>query len=393
MICHKKLSKKDRQSYRTMWQLFLFSRRMGEFFRNSFGHSRDLYVAKGGRSDPTEEDILPDTIGQDAQGRGRRWTIGELTRRGEEAARTDGIAKPNSAQRIRYGLLEAARLNPLPIAADKASLLVRSALFELGPTADDVEEKIINIVAERMIKAFRPHLQDDTAKFRKWFLDPKNSIVHQIAKKSRSHGGRLAEDEVRAAMLQLGWQGYRSVGDCISMQMQALRQAVTGGVTPQEREIFNQMHLPQPHFGGLPMILVPDWLGFIRNVLREMWEGMPMEEVVPVLHRLLDYYAEMATKRREADRTRKRPKGRAFDEQIHSPRQEDNKARVIFEHLRERAKISCNCRAADWQYNLKRSDKTSATIVFECSRCKVRRERTFPISEIEDADTLLRDKP
>jgi hypothetical protein len=389
----KKLGKKDRQSYRTMWFLFQFSRRMGEFFRNRFARSRDLYVAKAGRSDPKEEDILPDTIGLDARGHGKRWTIGELTCRGEEAARAAGIAKPTSAQRIRYGLLEAARLNPLSFDANKASLLVRSALFQLSPTADKIDTKTLDIVAERLIGALRNHLEDNTQEFRKWLLDPKNSVVHQIAKKRRSRGGRLDEDKVRAALLQLGWAGYLSVGDCISMQMQALRQAVPEPFTAQERVLFNQMHLPQAHFGGLPMILVADRLGLIQDVVWEVWEGMPRAPSVPVLHRLLAYYEEIATKRREADRTRKRPKGPAFDEHFHTPQQEDNAARVVFEHLRERKNITCTCRAPEWQYSKKKGEKTIATLVFECSRCGVRREAKVPITEIKDAARLFLDEP
>ncbi|OAI45577.1 hypothetical protein AYO44_12815 [Planctomycetaceae bacterium SCGC AG-212-F19] len=390
---HRKLRKKDRQSYRTMWFHFQFARRMREFLGNSFAYNKDLRVAKSGRSDPKEEDILPETIGLDAQGGGQRWTVGELTRRGEEAVRKTGIATSTAAQRIRYGLLEAARLNPLPIGVDKASLLVRSALFNLGPTADEIDPELIDIVGERVIEAFQNHLEDNTKQFRKWYLDPKNSLVHQIGKKSRSRGGRLDEGEVRAALLRLGWDAYRSVGDCISLQMQAVAHAFPVDFTAEERAIFKQMHLPQPYFGNLPLILVVDRFGFMQDVLWEIWQGIPPTEVVPVLHRVLDYYAEMATKRREVDRAMKRPKAWSFDENLNSCQQENNKSREVFEHLREREKITCKCRAPDWQYDLKKSDKSSATIVFQCRRCEVRKERKFKINDVKEAVVLLMDKP
>lgn len=393
VLCdHRKLRKQQRQSYRTMWFLFLFSRRMGEFLRNAFAHSRDLYVVESGRSDPTEEDILPETIGIDAQGNGQRWTIRELTRRGEEAAQKVGIAKPTSAQRIQYGLLEAARLNPLPIAADKASLLVRSALFKLGPTADEIDSRLVDNVAERLIQAFQNHLEDDAKEFRQWFLGPKNSLVHQIAKQSRRHGGRLDEHEVRAALLQLGWDAYHSVGDCISMQMQAVAQVFPEDFTAEERAIFRQMHLPQPYFGNLPLLLVIERFGFIQNVLWEIWQNLPSTELVSVLYRLLDYYALMATKRREVDRARKGPKVRSLDESIHSQQQESSAFREIAEHLREREKIACKCPSSDWQYSLKKRSESSVTIVFQCTVCDVRKEKKFTVDDFKQVATLLMDK-
>src|SRR6516165_4143654 len=47
ILCRtRRLGKRQRQSYRAMWLLFRFARRMGEFFRNAFAYSRDLYIAK-----------------------------------------------------------------------------------------------------------------------------------------------------------------------------------------------------------------------------------------------------------------------------------------------------------------------------------------------------------
>src|SRR5262249_36348027 len=71
ILCqHQKLTKRQRHSYRLMRFLFQKARRMSEFFRNSFKYSRDLYIVKSARSDPSERDILPDTVGLDARQQG-----------------------------------------------------------------------------------------------------------------------------------------------------------------------------------------------------------------------------------------------------------------------------------------------------------------------------------
>ena len=68
--------------------------------------------------------------------------------------------------------------------------------------------------------------------------------------------------------------------------------------------------IDQPHFGGLPLILLGERLGFIDGVIAEVCENPGDRRPIKVLHRLLQFYADMARARREADRRRKRPKVR-----------------------------------------------------------------------------------
>jgi hypothetical protein len=390
ILCRtRKLSKHQRYSYRATRLLFLYARRMGEFFRNAFAHSRDLYIVKSGRSDPTEADILPETIGLDAQGQGRRWTISELTRRGGEAARGAGLAKPSSAERIRFGLLEAARLNPLPIAEAKVPLLVRSALFNVSPTADDLDPTLFHLVEERLLEALQHHLADTSEAFDKWFLGPKSSLVYQLAKKRRSRGGELDLDRVREALLRLGWDAYRYVGDCIGVQMQAVEQALPGDFTTTERALFAQMHLPQPYFGNLPLVLLVERFGFMKDVLWEMWGDLPDQRRVAVLHRLLDYYAQMAAKRREVDRALKGPRFRRLRENLQARPERANLIHEVTEHLRELQGITCECRAPDWHAFLDREGGGSVTLVFQCSCCNMRKARTYTKEYLENEVTRL----
>src|SRR5262249_17077939 len=165
ILCQRqKLSPQERFSYRAMRFLFLLTRRMAEFFGHRFDHGRDLSIVPSGRTDPTERDILPDDLGQDVQGRGERWSVEGLIRRGAEVARSAGYVRPITAYCIHYGLIEAARLKPLPIAEDRVPSLIRSALYNVDPT-EKLAPELLDVVTDRLLVALDRHLEDPTDQF------------------------------------------------------------------------------------------------------------------------------------------------------------------------------------------------------------------------------------
>jgi hypothetical protein len=268
ILCQRQnLSAEERYSYRAGRFLFRRARRMAEFFAQSFRHSRDLFIVRSARTDPDEKDILPADVGLDGRDRGERWTVHELTRRGAEGARAAGWTNPTREQRIHFGLLEAARLRPLPVPAAKAPLLVRSALFDVSPTFDELKQDLIEMVAERTLEALKRHLEDDSPRFDQWFGGPNSSFVHQIAKKKRSRGGQLEEDQVRESLLFLGWQAYQFMANCLHVQMRTVQNALPVTLTKRERLIFEHTYLRQPYLGNLPLVLLIERFGFLRGCL------------------------------------------------------------------------------------------------------------------------------
>jgi hypothetical protein len=381
ILCHRyQLDAPQRQSYRAMPFLFLRARRRAEFFRRQFDDPQDLSVAKSGRTDPTERDILPEDVGLDALGNGQRWDRGELIRRGGEAARAAGYDRPTTAQCIHYGLVEAARRNPLPIAEDRVPLLIRSALFKIDP-ADEPEAGLVEVVTERLLAAVDPHLDDETAAFEKWFLGSNNRLAHQLAKQKRSRGGELAEDDVRDVLLHLGWRAYQYAAQCIHAQMRFFRNALPDPLSEREACWFEHMHQPQPYLGNLPLVLLLQRFRFLRAPLWELWEGLPDLRPVPVLHRLLFYYADMVARRREADRRIKNGRPAPLIETPAGPSPQGDLFQDIAAAVREIRHIDCHCPRREWHAELAGPAGAEVRIRHRCMACDYQAESTLTRDE------------
>src|SRR4051812_40578109 len=94
------------------------------------------------------------------------------------------------------------------------------------------------------------------------FSGRNNSLVKQIAQQRRAEGGQLQKEEVRTALLRLGWDAYVYLSGCLSLQMQAVARSLPEPLNSAERRIFEEMHLPQPHYGNLPLLLLGERLEF-----------------------------------------------------------------------------------------------------------------------------------
>jgi hypothetical protein len=381
ILCQRqKLSAEARHSYRAMRLLFLLARRMAELFGHRFDHGRDLSVVPSGRTDPTERDILPDDLGQDALGRGERWGVEGLIRRGAEAARSAGYVRPTTAHCIHYGLIQAARRNPLPIAEDRVPSLVRSALFNVDP-AERLDPDLLEVVTERVLVALHRHLEDATDHFNKWFLGPKSNLVQQIAKQRRARGGPLGQGDVRQALLHLGWQAYTYASNCIHAQMRTFQNALPERLTDREQLLFEHMHLRQPYLGNLPLALLVGRFGFLRGLLWELWESLPDVSLGPVLYRQLDNYATMAARRREVDRLIKSGRPIPFDEAVYEPHGQSDLFQGIAAEVREIREIDCGCPRREWWAELKGKPGAEIRIVHRCMACEFRIETTLPREE------------
>lgn len=296
----------QRSAYGAMYLFFERLRRSREHLGNRLLNSTSLRIARAGRDIAEERDILPASLGQNAKGEGDPWSLETLLREGRVAASGAGIARPTEEDCVHYGLVAAARLNPSYVRDQEVLPLVRMALYESIPWDEKEIRKptVLRYVIQRALTAVQEpeHLEEPAAAFTTWFAGPKNSFVQQIARRKLRLGGILDLRLVRWALQELGWQAYSHLAGCIHAQMWLFRRLFPAPLSADELRWFEQMLCPQPCFGNLPLVLLVERFPFLHSVLWEIWENPGEPEPIAVLHRLLAYYAEMASTRRNIDR-------------------------------------------------------------------------------------------
>ena len=77
----------------------------------------------------------------------------------------------------------------------------------------------------------------------------REDLVHRISKQVKG-GGPIPREVVRQALLELVWDSYRYVGDCVSLQMQAFLLTLPTPPTAEERAAFEAVYLKQPTWAG-----------------------------------------------------------------------------------------------------------------------------------------------
>lgn len=301
------LSAEQRSSYNVMRLVFQHAPRLREHLERGFAREADLRVPRPEQAG-LGQDILPVTLGLDGQRRGARWTVAELLEQGRAAAVAAGNRSPDTAHCIAAGLLAAARLDPLDprsLSETEARQLVRLALFDLGPALEAVDEPRRQAVIARLLAALERHIGDDTEKFDGWFFEGRDDLIHQIAKQ-RKRGSPIDRAIVRAVLVDLVSDAYSYVGDCVCLLMQDFLRGLPAPLQPDERILFEALFFKQAYLGGLPLIILRERFGFLREAIPELLEDPRDDRQWGVLLRLLQFYGEMSSRRREVDRAYKR---------------------------------------------------------------------------------------
>ena len=288
----RQLSSEHTGVFRVMKLIFDRVRRMREHMDREFGHSRDLYIRQLGRETDSDRSVLPERIGKTAAGAGRTWTPKILCEEGQSRARDSGVEANTGRVKISYGLLAAAERNPMDIKDSEVAPLVRIALFSPAEEEETLSDDYIAEVLGRLTDLLVKHQYDEEEDFQRWYAD---NLFKAVAGKDRSVSA------VRKAILQLGWQAYEYVGNCVSYYIQAFVRSLPISLSAIERELLNHMYQPQSYLGGIPLVLLLERWQIFDPLIGRLWESPGDPQSVRVLHRLLSYYAEMASHRRIAD--------------------------------------------------------------------------------------------
>jgi hypothetical protein len=307
----KNLSPEQRFSYRAMWQFFQRIRRTREHFGNRLLNGGSLRITRSGREGSQNFSILPESVGLNSQKKGKPWAVGQLLRIGESEARAQGISNPTEEDCVGYGLVCAARLDPLEVPEDQVPALIRLALYESIPVEafrnlspdDPLVTKLREAVLDRSLVALERHLGDEAALFDGWLAGQKNSFVRQLAQQKKAFGGPLQRDVVRRVLQDLGWDAYPYMADCLHVMMWVFMQILPEPLNEAEKSRFERMYFKQSYFGRLPSALLAERFRFLNGILWDIVEATDNRSAIAVLHRLLAYYGEMATNRRMIDRT------------------------------------------------------------------------------------------
>jgi hypothetical protein len=384
------LNREQRQSYRVMQLFFQQADRLREHFGRSFKRAQDLWITGAVRSG--ERDVLPEHLGLDSRGRGERWTVNELLARGRESAIADGAVPPDEETCIRHGLLQAARINPWEFKTEnpgESRQLVRLSLFDLGPADKAIDSESKAIVTRRLVAALKRHIGDSSEAFNRWFLDELDNVVHQVAKQSK-RGGPIDRSIVRQVLLETVFDAYQYVAQGVSVAMRDFASATPVPLNPREREILEAMYSETSALGGLSLILLHDRFPWVREIVKEVFTAPGDMQRFGVLLRLLEYFAEMTSKRRAADREEKW-KGLARNKPVASDAAFERFSEIARE-LRRRRNARCKCNSTEnWRAAVE-SDLDGIVVLNDgCSVCNHNETITVTHDDLREVDQNLPD--
>lgn len=249
--------------------------------------------------------ILPCDVGPDSFGKGRKWSLAELARQGREAATAAGIRRPRSAEVVAHGLCAAALRNPLHLEPDRSNNLMRMALFA-APEPVSVTDDVRNEIHSRLCQAIEEHAGDSQAKFDKWFSEGHSNLPQSLANRKTANFGKLPSAAVNHVLQDLGWDGHRTVANCLRATMYWVEKSLCEGQLSVARDWFEEVYLPQPKYGDLSLLMLMDRATLIKPIVLQLWDSPNDSTLVGALHRTLHYYEEIVDSRRDAERQSKR---------------------------------------------------------------------------------------
>jgi hypothetical protein len=362
-------------------QLWNIAPNLRELFSRRFKRLSDLEISHTARCG--HNDVLPDRLGIPPESNARRWTTAELLRIGKEAAKRES-QRLNTETCIQYGLYEAAKLDPLgphELTESNVRRILRHCLFDLGPSQVAVDRKIRRLVRDRFIKAVQRHGRCSNAAFQRWIDKDFNNIVHQIAKKMRP-GGPIDRAVVRQAIVEESFDAHFEVARAMDQGMKAFAASLPKPLTRKEKVIFATLYFGQPWLGGLTLMMLHSHFPALKPAILDVQNDPRSLEAHGTVIRLLQFYGEMAYKRREADREIKKRRfarnvdgrpARDVDRKINTlalrPTR-DVRTDTLVDDLVQMHSISCKCRRQG-QWSMTAVDRAQAgqRVTLRCEQC------------------------
>jgi hypothetical protein len=108
-----------------------------------------------------------------------------------------------------------------------------------------------------------------------------------------------------------------------------------------------------------------------------------------VLHRLLDWYATLAARRRQADRLIKRGRPGRFVESAHLPARNSQRFQELAAEVREHEGIDCGCPRRDWWAELRGRPRVDVRIAHRCIACAYEKETTLTRQRLAEIGLAL----
>lgn len=227
-------------------------------------------------------------------------------------------------------------------------------------------------VAEQVKTSLRDHLADTTEEFNRWIEDPKANLIHRIQKRK---GGPTDRQQVKEALLHLGWRSFDMLARCFDAQKRAFRESLPEPLTKSENAIFEHTYLAHPAFGGVPLAFLSDRLGFLKETILETWIYPGDKRAVAVVHTMMHYYSALASGRRAGDRRYKqkakhktRTSRVSRDESLVDdvPTEKEFSQQQVFKEAARRlataAGFDCEFEDAEWDAKLTAKDDTQLEI-------------------------------
>lgn len=396
-------------SYRVMTLLFQHACRLREALVRVFHRIEDLSIPTPGRFERSENHILPAGLKGDCTGTEGRLTSGDLVAMGRRHAAESGITSPNEADLIRLGLVEVAFRNPILLEScteAQARGLIRTALFDLGPASEPIDEAVIAEVQGRLIDAIGKHLGDPREEFNRWFFENCDNIVHQIAKRKRP-GGPIDREIVRQALLETVCRAFRYVGDSLHVAMRAFADALPEPLDEIEQAAFDAVYRRRSWLGNLPLLLLHRQFPVVQEIVVDILNRPTDERLPGVLLRMLQLHGEMVANKRASERRYKRnsqhrnSEGRiaiagSLDKNITAASQGDELPLEIAREVCERRRLSCDCRTmVDWHAELEsaHSQRDGIALTVCCSACNWRQTIEIDALELAELASVLKRGP
>lgn len=381
--CREGLSGEQGATYDMMRLIARLAPQIRERFHvRKFSSERELF----GRESSTNSasGILPAVFGPSGQA---RWTVADMLGEGRRAAVEDGVLYPRLNEVIMYGIDAEAILNPMDvteISSDELWRTLRFAQFDVAPGDSAITEDLKHRVYDRLTKAIRSKNGKPTAEFNCWFLNNFDNVIHRIAKKKRP-GGAIDTRMVRGALLELVFDSWRYLGQTVDIFMRSLADIVQPSLSVADRDAYNALYCASPHLCDLPLILLHEQFRVVRPVLVRILNDPTTPELWGQLHRVLRTYAEMITRRRAADRSKKKSPGREVAIRAEPEARENNDSQMdeIVAELLELRDLTCNCNAGRWEGRIENDAEPGQNIelIGICRECGTQHTLNVPREE------------